>query len=228
MGADYIPTSDAGLLSWSNNFSTKITATPTAYGLTAANATAYAAAQSAYATSYAAAINPSTRGPLAVNNKNVARASLVSVSRHMAMQVQGTMTVTSSQKLELGLNPRTTFPSPIPVPMQAGMEVLKVSGNVVRVRAYNPADPTRRAKPDGVSSITVMSYVGASAPAADGPWYFQGTTTRPTFDVAFVGESAVAGAKVWLTCFFANPRGLSGQACPPISTNLQSGEVVAA
>lgn len=225
---DYLPKSDAGLLSWSNNFSTKITATPTAYGLTAANATTYAASQAAYATAYSAAINPSTRGPLAVNNKNVARDNLKHLSRQMAMQVQGTMTVTSSQKIELGLNPRTNFPSPIGVPMQAGMEVLKVTGNVVRVRAYNPADPTRRAKPIGVSSITILSFVGASAPDADGPWFFQGSTTRTTFDVAFTGESAAPGAKVWLTCFFANPRGLSGQACAPISTNLQSGEVVAA
>jgi hypothetical protein len=73
-----------------------------------------------------------------------------------------------------------------------------------------------------------MSYVGAAAPAADGPWRLEGSTTQTTFDVAFTGESAVAGAKVWLTCFFQNPRRLSGQACAPISTNLQSGEVLAA
>ena len=42
MPRDYIPSTDAGLLNWVTPFSAKITLTPTAYGLTAANATTLA------------------------------------------------------------------------------------------------------------------------------------------------------------------------------------------
>jgi hypothetical protein len=60
--ADFVPQSDAGLLAFATPFSTKISATPTAYGLSAANATAYAAAKNDFAAKLAAVQDPATRG----------------------------------------------------------------------------------------------------------------------------------------------------------------------
>jgi hypothetical protein len=40
MGKNFIPSREASLVSWTNNFNTLVAATPTAFGLTAAQATA--------------------------------------------------------------------------------------------------------------------------------------------------------------------------------------------
>jgi hypothetical protein len=40
--ASFLPGREASLITWSNNFNTLISATPTAFGLTAAQATSFA------------------------------------------------------------------------------------------------------------------------------------------------------------------------------------------
>src|SRR4051812_16650879 len=47
-----VPTKDSELVSFSTNFSTRITATPVVFGLTAGDATAYAALHTAFLAAY--------------------------------------------------------------------------------------------------------------------------------------------------------------------------------
>ena len=58
MPRDFIPPRDAELLTWSVNFKTLIVATPTAYGLTAPQATAYGTKHDAYASAFQTASDP--------------------------------------------------------------------------------------------------------------------------------------------------------------------------
>ena len=57
----YIPSKDAQLDDWALNFKTLIAATPTNYGLVAADATAITNAYTSWHTAFLAATNPSTR-----------------------------------------------------------------------------------------------------------------------------------------------------------------------
>src|SRR5690348_10613928 len=98
MGRSFIPAKDADLLAWSVNFKTLITATPTDYGLTAGQATAYGTLHTAYATAYQTAIDPSTRTKPAITARRAARAALVADIRALAKIVEGTSTVTDAQK----------------------------------------------------------------------------------------------------------------------------------
>ena len=88
MGRQFLPTSDAALLAWSLNFNTLITATPTAYGLTAALATAYGTLHTGYATALAAC-EPPQRTKSAVAAKNLARTNLKNDARLLAKLVDG-------------------------------------------------------------------------------------------------------------------------------------------
>src|SRR5688572_9679270 len=117
MSDGFLPNKDAALLAWSLNFSTRITATPTAYGLVAADATAYAALHTNFATTMAA-VDPDERNKIATAAKNTARLALKTSARLLAKRVEGTASVTDAQKLELGLNVRA-MPSPIPPPATA-------------------------------------------------------------------------------------------------------------
>jgi hypothetical protein len=221
--AGFLPNTDAGLLAWSLNFSTLISAGAVSYGLTTAQATAYATLYTAYGTALAAC-DKAIRTKSAVSTKNVAKANLKTDARLLANLVNGTSTVTNAQKLSLGLNVRST-PSPVPVPSAApGLDVLSVSVWTVKIKLHDSSSSAKRGKPPGVTGASVFSFVGAAAPSDIGSWQFEGNTGRTTIDVAFPNSTA-AGAKVWLTAFWFNGRKQSGPACAPVSTNLQGGSV---
>jgi hypothetical protein len=225
---DYIPSTDADLLAFSSQFSTKITATPVPLGVTAAIATQLATYQSAYATALAASTNPQTRGPSTVFAKNQARVNLVAYCRHVAGQVQGTMSVTAQQKQDLGLTVRDVEPSPIPPPANApGIMIKSTIGNTIRIKLIDTQNPTRRGRPDGVDGASVFSFVGEEAPTTEAGWKFEGNTSRTVVDITFPNTVA-PGAKVWVTAFWFNPRALSGPACMPVGANLPGGAAMAA
>jgi hypothetical protein len=225
---DFLPARDAELVTWSTNFNTRVTAAPTTYGLTAAQATAYDALHDAFVAAYNAASSDAGNSTSAIITKDDARAALKANARMLARIVQATPTVTNTQKSDLGLTVRDADPSPIPPPDAApGLDVVSVSGNTVRIRLHDTANPTRRGRPDGVAGAAVFSYVGAAAPSDPGAWKFEGNTVKTTVDVVFPGATA-PGAKVWFTAFWFNPRAQSGPACAPVGTNIQGGAAMAA
>lgn len=224
MGRSFYLGTDAELYTGSQNFSTKITATPTAFGLVAAQATAYASLNSAWGTSYLLAVDPETRTKGAIAAKNQARANLRKMASDLAKIIDGTATVTDAQRLDLGLNVRAT-PAPIPAPSQApNLDVVSRTGTTVQIKLHDGAG-TRRRKPAGVQGAAVFSHVGsggATPPADLSNWKFEGNTTRTKIDVQF--DAALApGTVVWLCAFWFNPRAQAGPGCTPVSAILAGG-----
>jgi hypothetical protein len=218
---------DAELYTGSESFSTKITATPLVFGLVAAQATAYAAKNSAYAASYLLAVDPETRTKGKVEAKNEAKRQLRLMAADLAKIIDGTATVTNEQKIDLGLNVRTT-PTPIPAPAFApDIDIVSVSGNTVSLKLHDSTSSTRRGRPPGVDGAAVFSFVGAAAPTDPADWKFEGNTTRTTTNVTFPGTVA-PGAKVWFTAFWFNPRAQSGPSATPVTTNIAGGSAMAA
>jgi hypothetical protein len=216
-GNGFLPNRDAALLTWAQSASSFITATPTAYGLTTAIATALASAVSTYSTALEAA-QPGVRNRMAVLTKNNARAALKTNIRAWAKIVEGTATVTNAQKAQLGLNVRS-LPSPIPPPATApALDVVAVNGRTVNVRLHE-AGSTRRGKPAGVSGAAVMSYVGATPPADMAGWKLEGLASRTTFQVSFALTLA-PGATVWLAAYWFNERKQAGPVCTPIAVTF--------
>jgi hypothetical protein len=223
MRTTFLPSGDAALLAWSNNFNTLITATPTAFGLTAALATAYGTLHTAYATALAAC-EPSIRTRGAVAAKNTARTNLKNDAKLLANLVYGTATVTNAQKLTLGLNVRAT-PSPIPVPSDPpSLTIKSVRGRTVKIKLSDSTSSAKRGKPPGVSGASVFSFIGATASDDISLWKFEGNTGRTVMEVAFP-PATVGGAQVWLTAFWFNGRKQSGPATDPVTTYLQAGGV---
>lgn len=142
--------------------------------------------------------------------------------------MQANPSVTGQQKSSLGLTVRDVEPTPINPPADAPtLDVLSAVGRSVKVRLHDSANPTRRGKPAGVAGASLFTCVGATPPADISGWTFQGNTSRTTADVQFPAE-VPAGATVWLTAFWFNPRAQNGPTCAPVSTNLPGGGAVAA
>jgi hypothetical protein len=222
MTRDFLPHKDAELLAWSVAFSEQITATPTAFGLTAPQATAYAALHTAFATALATVTNPLTRTRGGVSAKNVARTTLKTSARDLARIINAFPAITNQQRIDLGLNPRTGAITPINPPTeQPKLSVVGAVGRTLKVKLQGQ-DTSRRGKPAGVTGASVFSFVGSAAPAAMNDWTFEGSTGRTSFDVEFP-PTVPAGAQVWLTAFWFNPRSQSGPPCTPIPAYLAGG-----
>jgi len=221
--SSFLPSTDAGLLAWSLNFKTLITATPTVYGLTAPQATAYGTLHDAYNTALVAC-EPSTRTRPAVATKNTARTNLKANARLLAKLVQAAPLVTDAQRLALGLNVRQA-PAPVPAPSSApNLDVVSVSAWTVSIKLHDASSGKKRGRPPGVSGAAIFSYVGATPPTALNDWHFEGNTGKTTIDAAF-SNTLAPGAKVWLTAFWFNNRKQSGPACTPVGANLPGGSV---
>jgi hypothetical protein len=224
MGSTYLPSREADLLSFSLNFGTKITATPTVYGLTAAQATTYMGLHDAFASAMTVLEDPMARSPGNVALKNAAKQSLVENLRLLAGIVQAAPGTTNPMRVELRLSERHLEPTPIPAPAMSPLLIIaSVVGYTVKVLLRAEADDTsHRGKPEGVDGATVLSYVGAQPPADVSAWKLEGVTSRTSFDVSFPA-TLEPGTKVWLTAYWFSPSKHSGPACTPISTNLQGG-----
>lgn len=214
MSSNFLPKREAELVTWSTNFKTKITATPTAYGLSAPQATAYGGLHDAFVAAYQTANNPDTRSPSSIIAKDMARDVLANNARLLARIVQATPIVTAQQKSDLGLSVRDTQPSPIPPPADAPAIVIEsAAGNTVRIRLIDKENPARRGKPAGVDGASVFSFVGAAAPAEEADWTFEGNTTRTGVGIVFPATVA-PGAKVWFTARLTNTCASRGLAWP--------------
>lgn len=224
MPRDFIPSREAELVTWAENFATLLTAAPTDYGVTLEQAAACAALFGAFDMAYTAANNPATRSRVTVVTKNAAKDAMVADIRALARIIQASPLVNDTLRAQLGLTVRDPDPSPIPVPAEAPeMDILSVSGYTVRVRLHG-VDLPGRAKPEGVEGAVVVSYVGQSPPQDINLWTFQGNTTRTTLDVTFPDDVA-PGTTVWLRAFWYNPKAQAGPASPAMSTYLQIGNL---
>lgn len=207
--ADFLPSKDNDLLAWSANFNTRITATPTAFGLTAGIATAYAAAHTAFASALATAVNPSTRTPVTVAAKDAAKAALKLLARQDAAIVQATVTVTPSQKTDLGITPRDRTRTPIPTPStRPVITIERTSGGTYVTRIIDETTVVGRKRPFGYLGAIVGYKVGDTAPANFEACAPLGASTRvpSSFDLSDVA----VGAKVWLVARWYNARGELG------------------
>ena len=221
MTRSFLNRTDAELLAWSNSFSSQISATPTAFGISAPLAANYASLNASYASAYAVVQNPTTKTKVTVSAKDQARVNLKFNASLLAKLIEGTATVTVQQKLALGL-PVRIRPTPVPAPSSPPLvDFVSTVGRTITIRVTDSVTPTRK-KPVGVKSATVMSFVGATPPPSGSGWKYEGATTKATFDITFP-DSVANGALVWISTFWNNDKLQSGPTSTPVSINIPGG-----
>ncbi len=218
---------DAEIVAGSANFAALISAAPTTYGLTAAQATTFSALDAALQSAYTAAVEPSTRTPVSVEAKTLAIQNMRANAVLLAKIVYATPTVNDSQLVALGLLPRASR-TPVPPPATAPViDILSAVGNTVKIRLHADGDSSKRGKPDGVDGAAVYSFVGAVPPTEENAWNFEGITSRTRVDITFPG-TVTPGSQVWFTAFWFNERKQNGPAATKVTTNLPGGGAMAA
>ncbi len=225
------PKKDADLLAWSKNFDTRITATPTSFGLDAAQATAYHALHAVYAAAYALAKNPNTNSKANVNAKNIARENLMYGSggaRELVNIVQAHPGTTDEMRSQLGLPQPDRHRSPIAAPTTApDISIISTIGRTINVRLYDQDSTENRGKPVGLQGATILYNVGDSPPADSALWYFALNTSKTVFDVE-IPAVIEAGSKIWLAAFWFNARKEASPLSSPEYARVGDGLAIAA
>ena len=193
--ASYIPTQDAPLKAWANNFATLIAASPGTFGLLTSDAVTI----SSFANNFSAAMdvieNPATKTKPSVANKDALKASMLGVLRPYAQNVRNNAGVTDENKLALGLNVPSTSRTPITVPQtQPLLSIIGATPGVHTIRYADVNTPDKRSKPFGAIQIGIFATVGAVAATNPEVALFQGGyTVQPlgiTWSAGDVGKVA--------------------------------------
>jgi hypothetical protein len=195
MGKSFFTKTEADLYDGTLSFATKITATPTAYGLTAAQATTYTTLSNTFRTAYQVANDPVTRTKSTVQAKNDAKRVLKANASMLAKIVEATPTVTNQQRLDLGLFVRAT-PSPIGPPGQPAGFKASLDGNgdlILTWKCENPANSsgTMYQVYRTIDGETVPEYLGGVGRRTFTDDELPAGSTRVTYQVQAVRSNSV-------------------------------------
>jgi hypothetical protein len=225
------PTKEADLLTWSTNWSTKITATPVAFGLDAGQATSYAALHTAFASAYALVTSPTANSKANVILKNQAKEALLygpGGAWQLVNIVQAFPGTTDFMRGELGLRIPDTEMTPVPPPDSApDLSLVSQVGRVIKLKLRDRKNADSRGKPAGVTGATVIYSVGNDQPTSTAQYIFSSNTSRTTFDVE-IPQTVLAGSRVWFTAFWFNARMESGPIASPVSVRVDDDLAMAA
>lgn len=216
MATSYIPSTDADFQVWLDNFSELITADPTAYGLSSADATALATLTTTYDNALAAATNGSTRGPSTVNAKDVARTNAQARARQLATIIQANPAVTEEQKTDLGITVRKTNKTPIPAPASSPLlAYIATTTGQQTLRYSDQMTPDSRSKPFGVVALQLSVWLTAIGTPPSGPANKVLIVTRNPFPVNFT--NADLGKMATYVGRWQTAKGLTGPDSSSIS-----------
>lgn len=209
------PAKDQDLDAWSQNFDTKITATPTAFGLVAADATAFHALATDYTTRLTTAVNPDTRTKATVANKNISKLALTAKARSLIKIINAYPPVTNGQRASLGLNPKDAGPTPIPAPATKPLLAVDPDGTL---RIVDETMPDRRAKPAGVRGAVVFAKVDGPPPTTTDDAKFSALATKNRIPLAL--PSGSNGKTLYVLAAWYNERGELGPVSNIASTTI--------
>jgi hypothetical protein len=199
----YIPTQQAKLVTWAENFNSLILAAPSTYGLLPADANTINSYVTAFTNAYAqsAKQSPSTRTTAAITATNNAQAAMLGIVRTYAQQIRNNQGVTSANKQALGLNVPSSSRTPIPVPSTA--PVIAVVGSTPLTFTMTIKDPTAPASPRkkavGARAYAIFyALTPVSAPPPTTPTTSVLTIgTKTPFPASFPTGSSGQNATLW-------------------------------
>lgn len=187
----YIPRADGALRDWLENFAAVVGRSPSALGVTEAEAAALGEAARRYAEAYAAARAPGSRGRVSVARKNAVRRAAWDLARPIAMRIKRDAAVSDAQKVELGVYPPLRGQSRIRAPRTRPLlELVEMGKGWHRLRYRDAGRPSRFAKPYGAVAMVLYVVVGKEEAASPVGARRVEQVTRHVFEVRFTpGES---------------------------------------
>jgi hypothetical protein len=215
--APYIPTQQAKFDAFLLNFSTLITANPMLYGLVSGDAVIIANDYASWHAAYLLITSPTTKSAANVQAKNTALAMILPTIRTYAQQVSNNPGVLSTNKTALGLNPKTSLPSPVTAPASNPVLTIQSQSLGAAILRYrdSAASVSVKSKPYGVTQARVYGMTSAT-PITDASLLpLIATPTKSPFVLNLVGYTK--GTVLYLSAAWATRKGLLSPNAPIIS-----------
>lgn len=201
------PQADLQLSAFAGNADAKLTAQPTVYGTTAAEALILHNLVLDFDTRLATATNPDTRTRGTISGKNASKKALIAKLRQIFRVVNAHAGVSDQQRIDLGLNPRDVEPTPIGVPTTRPVVLVDSAGFL---RLADETQFERKGKPVGVMGAfvyTKLALPGEPAPDLDGT-KFAALATRTNHQLTLPMDAQ--GKRLYVFAQWVNERGQPG------------------
>jgi hypothetical protein len=215
--APYIPPKDAAFGSWLDNFSALLTASPSTYGQTSGVAAAVAAVTATWDAAYALVTSPSTKTKDTVQAKNVARIDALATVKPVAQQISLNQGVLASDKVAIGVNPRTSTPVPVTAPTTYPLLTLVSNIALQVIIRYRDelASPSVKSKPYGV--VQVQLFASTSATPITDPTLLQFLGVRTKSPTTVTWASSASGLRAYYAARWVTRTGLVGPWSPIVN-----------
>lgn len=133
----FLPQTLQGFLTWATNFDAVISATPTAYGLSAGDATAFNALYNQFAADLAASTTPATRTPVSVAVTQISFTDARAKAQQLVQKYQASGLADASKSATLGVTDRDGTKTPIAAPTaipDLGIEKIEPQSVTLRIK----------------------------------------------------------------------------------------------
>lgn len=211
MSTSYLPSRDADVPAWMDNFINYAGVNAAALGLTPAQVTDIGDLEASFVDALASHNAAQIAAKAARQDKDAKRKALFAATRALVNIVQHHPGVTDTQREALGISIPKGNKTPVPVPSaRPDPDVAQIDELTHTLRIVN-SDTNKTAKPDGVSGTEVwMKVVPAGQPAPVNPedLDFAGFTTTAKFVRDFDGGDA--GKTAYYRTRYLNTRGEHG------------------
>lgn len=221
----YIPPRDPDFQNWFQNFSTLLTAAPSTYGMVTGDAVAVAAQYALWNAAYLAAIGGATRGPMTIAAKDTERASATAIVRPYAQAISQNAGVMVDDKIAIGVNPRTSTPSPIAAPATNPVLSVVAATPLQHLLRYRDmlSSPSVKSKPYGVVQIQIFGKASATVVTDPETMFLLTSATKCPLTVGWNG--ADAGKVAYYASRWINRNGLVGPWSPIVSFTIANGSM---
>ncbi|MDR1983395.1 MAG: hypothetical protein LBQ28_01010 [Prevotellaceae bacterium] len=203
----YLPSKDAELVAWGNNFTVQVAANAAAWEITTTEVTDLQRKFDNFQALFSHACSPE-KTSIIVAQKNEAREIFKETVRGLVNFRLRNPVITADQRIALGLHVRKTKPSPIPVPAtrpELDIDVLDVRRLKIHFRDMYSSS---KAKPYGISGAVII-YAALDTPPADHNMLMRSTlATRTPYTLEFTEEER--GKTVYVACCWQNKKGKNG------------------
>ena len=161
---NYIPNAQSLMRDWLVNFAALISAAPATYGLVAGDATTIQNSVNAFDAALTLAIDPVTRSPTTIADKDAQRMSTLGIVRPYAQLIRNNAGVTDENKVALGLTIVDRNPTVIPAPTTIPVMALTMATPLQQTFQFADANtPMSKAKPFGSIGIEIAAVTSATA-----------------------------------------------------------------
>lgn len=218
----YLPAGQNAFYTWSLNFLSKITATPTAYGLVAGDATAYGTVHTAFETAKGISDTPSTRTPVTIADTQTTMAACRAKAQELVQKAQASGLIGSVEAAELDITFRKTTKTPIATP--TAVPDLSVQSNdplAVKLRVRELGAELSALPPNCVGYQVRRAINLTSPPMSPDQLTLIGTGTRRFFDDTF--EAGDVGKQVYYAVRYVTAKQLFGPWSNIVATTIVSG-----